>query len=70
MDVFQHDICVKNTTVDRLKNSQKHHVYQNKSDARRKVQIVKGKLMKHYDVKGTIVKKIGLSMAYDHHKVR
>ena len=58
MIAFQHDICVKNTTVDRLKNSQKQQVYQDKSDARRRVEIVKGKVMKHYDVKGNMVKQI------------
>ena len=44
MDVFNMTY-VKNTTVHELKKQQKHPVYEDKSDFRRKVVIVRGILI-------------------------
>ena len=44
MDVF-HMTYVRNATFYKLKNSKKHRVYEDKSDTRRKVIQVRGKLI-------------------------
>ena len=44
MDVFNM-MYVKNTTVYKLKNSKNHPVFEDRSDSRRKVVIVRGTLI-------------------------
>ena len=44
MDVFNMTY-VKNSTVHKLRKKQKHHAYDDKSDSRRKVVIVRGTLI-------------------------
>ena len=47
MDIF-HMTYVKSTTFHKLKTQQKHPVYEDKSDTRRKVVIVRGTLISDF----------------------
>ena len=62
MDVFNMTY-VNNTTVHKLKNTKNHPVYKDKSDSRRKVVIVRGRLIWNFIIR-TIVGRFWYMLYY------